>query len=763
MRHRLDSVRRAENRPIVGLVLSGGGAKGAAEVGAMKYIEELGIPIDFVCGTSIGGLVGGIYSMGYNASELENLFRTRDWSVMLTDRIAPQFIPYTNKMERATYQLTVPFHYAKDPVESRRVRTTFRERQRGLPASERVRQDNEPATPTSFVNSLPSGYAYGFNVNNLLSSLSVGYQDSISFSRLPIPFVCVAGDMVSSNAKNWGSGSLPTAMRSTMSIPGLFDPVRTDGMVLVDGGVRNNFPADIARAVGCDYVIGIELSDTNPGYSEIHNIGSILSQFITMLGKDAFSKTTGLTDVFIKPDLDGYNMLSFNAEAVDTMLLRGYRAAQGQHDGLRMIRERTGAAKPLSARKAVDLSRQSVRISSIDFEGLTEKEEQRLLRQMNLSAEEPLTKDAIDEAMAHLQASGAFESITYSLYGTGEPYQLVFHCTRSPIHRFSLGVRADSEEGAALLARVGLGVNKLTGSRLDVTARLSQNSRASVHYSLALGDLPTLNAAVSAAHYRGSLGSDKLRYDVSYSSLREQFYFSDIKWTRTHLRTGIAHVSYWLNPSTPFADQISEIGIVPLQGSELEIFAKGHVYTMDDMYFPTRGLQLNLTGEYALLDFYDPTYAPVLDLGLDFRMAIPISPRLTFLPDIRLRSIIQLDDDPFLRLSHVNFVGGALAGRYASDQIPFFGINHVLAMDDQLVDAVAELRFNPVGKFYISALGGLSFSEATIGELFTKPAPELYAFGLKAAYDTIVGPIKANVHWCNGQGWGAYISLGFDF
>ena len=321
IRQQLNRVRNAQKRPIVGVVLSGGGAKGAAEVGALKYIEEMGIPVDFVCGTSIGGLVGGFYALGYRAADLEQLFQSQDWSVMLTDRVASEYIPYQTKMNRATYLISFPFHYPKGQPEKTEYR--FRERVR----KEIGERGQTRAGAASLMNSLPSGYAYGFNVNNLLSSMSVGYQDSISFAKLPMPFVCVAGDMVSSKAKNWGSGSITTAMRSTMSIPGLFDPVRTGRMVLVDGGVRNNFPADIARAVGVDYLIGIELSDARPDYEEINNIGDILGQFITMLGTDSFAKNVGKSDVFIKPEIGEYNMLSFNAEAVDSMLVRGYRAA----------------------------------------------------------------------------------------------------------------------------------------------------------------------------------------------------------------------------------------------------------------------------------------------------------------------------------------------------------------------------------------------------------------------------------------------------
>ncbi|MBP5625626.1 MAG: patatin-like phospholipase family protein, partial [Bacteroidales bacterium] len=329
VRQRLNRIRNTEKRPIVGLVLSGGGAKGAAQVGALKYIEELGIPIDFVCGTSIGGLVGGFYALGYRSADLEELFRSQDWSVMLTDRIPVDYIPYSTKMDQATYLLTFPFHYPASRDEAQ-VSYSLHDRRLRDALPDRSGAGRLAA-------SLPAGYAYGFNVNNLLSSMSAGYQDSLSFATLPIPYMCVAGDIVSSQAKNWGSGHITTAMRSTMSIPGLFNPVRTDGMVLVDGGVRNNFPTDIAKAVGADYLIGIELSDASPEYADINNIGDILGQFITMLGQDSFNKNVGMSDVFIKPDLHEFNMLSFNLGAVDTMLVRGYKAAEAQRAGLLAI------------------------------------------------------------------------------------------------------------------------------------------------------------------------------------------------------------------------------------------------------------------------------------------------------------------------------------------------------------------------------------------------------------------------------------------
>lgn len=759
IRQQLNRVRNAQKRPIVGVVLSGGGAKGAAEVGALKYIEEMGIPIDFVCGTSIGGLVGGFYALGYRAADLEQLFQSQDWSVMLTDRVASEYIPYQTKMNRATYLISFPFHYPKGQPEKTEYR--FRERVR----KEIGERGQTRAGAASLMNSLPSGYAYGFNVNNLLSSMSVGYQDSISFAKLPMPFVCVAGDMVSSKAKNWGSGSITTAMRSTMSIPGLFDPVRTGRMVLVDGGVRNNFPADIARAVGVDYLIGIELSDARPDYEEINNIGDILGQFITMLGTDSFNKNVGKSDVFIKPDIHEYNMLSFNREAVDTMLARGYRAAAAQRDGLLTIQAKLGSnPRPSATARAVDLARRPVRLSAIEYDGVSDADSRRLARMTGLDIHVPLDKATIDAAMSRLQASGAFETVTYSLYGATEPYRLVFHCTPAPVHSFGLGLRADSMDGASLLLGIGLNTHRLAGSKVDFRARIGQNLQFAAHYALDLNDLPTLNVSATLSRYRGQLGAhdDRLKYDISYMTHREEFFITGLNWTRMDIRAGIVHKAYYLSPNTLFARSLQEQGI-SLSSNFIGPYLQGVLYTFDDINFPRRGFSLRLRADYDLIRPGISNFSPVLTAGADFRIAIPLGGNWTLLPDVRFRGIAHFSEGVVDGLFHTNFAGGPLPGRYAEDQLPFFGVNTLLATGDFLLDTVLEARWNPLGNLYISAMAGALQYDDSVGALVKDLRPDVWALGLGAAYDTVVGPLKLNVHWSNIHKWGAYISLGFDF
>lgn len=750
VRCRMDSIRTTLHRPTVGLVLSGGGAKGAAEVGVLKYIEELGIPIDLVCGTSIGGLIGGLYSVGYTPDDMQELFTTQDWSTMLTDYIKPSYLSYSTKMRSAKYLITIPFRTAGEVLD-------FGDKNR------------------SFTSSLPSGYADGFNVNNLLSSLTVGYQDSISFSTLPVPYMCVASDMVSCKAKNWGSGELKTAMRSTMSIPGLFDPVRTEGMVLVDGGTRNNFPTDIAKAMGADYVIGIELSDSRPSYEEVNNIGDIIWQFMNMLGNDAFDKNIHIPDVMIKPTLKGYNMMSFSVEAIDTMIVRGYNAAAEKKDELLSLKQKldlTLKASPQS--KATDIGKTPVEISEISFNGLSDKEIRMVSKLIEFEEGDKVGKADLDRTMSKLLATGAFSSLTYSLLGKEEPFSLVFNCVTAPTNSLSLGARMDTEEWASLLFNLGINTNSLRGSRFNLTAKLGQNLKAEAHYAFDFARMPTINLSASISRYKGNLGSagDNMRFDVTYWTHKEMLYLTDIRWTKVNFKAGIKNQYIDLDESSYLASLISELlSKDALHGSYVGAFTSGHYYTFDDYYYPSRGTSLEFSCNYDFLKLRDPSFSPAISLGVDLKTIIPIGRKFAIIPDFHFRNVINTgektgsDGHRYKDLSvlHTNFVGGSLARRYTENQVPFFGVNNITNVDEYLQTATIEFRLNPAKKFYVSAMAGLFESNDDLATLIVKYDPDCYAFGLEAAYNFVGGPVKFNVHWANAFGWGVYASIGFDF
>ena len=261
-------------RPKIGLVLSGGGAKGAAEVGALKVIEEVGIPIDFIAGTSIGSIVGGLYSLGYRAENLDSLFLSQEWLDL-------------------------------------------------------------------FVKGNLIGFFEQFT----------GNDDHADFSALPIPFACVAVDLKTQREVILQNGSLASAMRASMAIPGIFKPVKVNGRLLVDGGMMNNLPVDVVKKMGADIVIAIDLTQNKHetrsfSLKNLIGIGGYLDWLVSRPDWKKYNENCKLVDVYINPRMDGYGATDFNKEDIRTMMLLGEDAARQQMAELRKLALLMGEEMP---------------------------------------------------------------------------------------------------------------------------------------------------------------------------------------------------------------------------------------------------------------------------------------------------------------------------------------------------------------------------------------------------------------------------------
>jgi NTE family protein len=237
--------RRASERPSIGIALSGGSALGLAHIGVLRYFEERHIPVDKVGGTSMGGLVGGLYAVGKDSSQIETLAQQADWNALLNPSppFADQPIVDKQKWNRTFGSLTLRF-------------------------GKRF--------------ALPTGLNPGESLSLFLSRSTLGYSDVSDFDQLPTPFRCVATDLVSGESVVLSKGSLPTAMRATMSLPGIFTPVKINDMVLVDGGVLENTPVEAVRSMGADVVIAVVLETSRPNPEQIKSLADVMRQTITL-------------------------------------------------------------------------------------------------------------------------------------------------------------------------------------------------------------------------------------------------------------------------------------------------------------------------------------------------------------------------------------------------------------------------------------------------------------------------------------------------
>ena len=738
IRARLNEVRK--ERPTVALVLSGGGAKGAAEVGALKYLESIGMPVDLVLGTSIGGLLGGLYSIGYRSAEMDTLMRGMNWPNMLTDPLPGRYLPYDKRQYDAKYLISVPFYNGQLSLDG-----------------------GKKKVGKKITASLPGGFVQGRNVTNLLSSLTVAWQDTMSFAKLPIPFVCVATDMVSGKAKVWYSGSLVTAMRSTMSIPGLFAPVKTDGMVLVDGGLRDNFPVDIAKYLGADIVIGITLSQGFKSYEQMNNLMDLLSQATDLYARQVYERNLPMSDVVIHPDLKGYDMMSFDPVAVDVMIDRGYKAAVAKADTLKAVLQPVLGASFADGTRPVNLD-EGVVIGRIGINGMSEKEASALRSSIGLKIGLIGTEE-IEDAVKRLVATGAFENVTYAIEGDGEPYTLTFNCTKGPVSRAGVGVRFDNEELVSVLLNIGFNVNAFKGSSVELTGKIGTNPYVSLGYKYKTG----LGLALGAESFyryvdRNDFLNNKQSFKAVYHQFRQDFYFSNFSRKFASVKAGIR--ADYFNISSLLADVFS------VDGSELQnydfgtrrdthfsAFADFVLDSFDDEYFPTRGLRVK--GFYSWHPLALKTKGDGFHQGgVDVSTVVRLGPVVTFIPSVYARGL-HGDNIP---LTSSNLAGGHMYGRYLDSQLPFVGVNGAFLMSDVVGVGRVDLRFRIAENHYITATYNLAKDSPSLKDWFSGDWDILHGASLEYAWNTIAGPLRTGFQWNSlTKKASFYFSLGKSF
>lgn len=759
MRSRMDEIRKY--RPTVALVLSGGGAKGAAHIGVIDYVEKLGIPVDLVVGTSMGGLVGSLYSLGYTPVQMDSIVRNIDWGWAFSDRVPREYISYSGMKYREKYMLSVPFYYERDyfrkkVADDRRFDHVRRHESFNLGAEQ---DEDSDFVKKNLLGSLPSGYIYGQNVSNLISSLTIGYQDSLDFKDLPIPFVCVATDLVSGKAKLWHSGQINTAMRSTMSIPGVFAPVKTEGMVLVDGGLRDNYPTTLAREMGADIIIGVDLSDSRRTYSRVNNLGDIIGQGIDMLGREAFERNVNVPDVKIRPHLHEFNMMSFSSRNIDTIIVRGYEAALAQDSLLREVAAKTsGIYVYPKKRGAVAFAGDSLVISDIEIRGVSPRERAILMSRLGISFGQKINRGDLDEIVGQIYGTEAYDFVTYELLGSREPYRLVLHCKKGPVHQLGLGVRADTEEIVSVLLNVGLFTHKLSGHSFDLSGKISANPYINLNWSYDMPKFPTMNAMVTARWADLNMlnfgGENRLSF--SYFSSRQELYLSNIHWKYFDIKGGIRNEVFDLR-NLRASQFIGDYDFTQLTNDFVSLYLDARTDTFDDGYFPSKGVKAGASYSWTFAGF-PHQFNNFHTVQADAQVVVPMGGRVAFIPSMNVRFLMGEN----VPVAYFNAIGGTLAGRYVDQQIPFIGINKLAAMKNILTIFRADLRVKIARNHYVKAIANYArdcdyFMSYGVG-------PGHFGAGLEYSYDTILGPLSANVHWSSFTGKaGFFISAGYSF
>ena len=727
----------------VGVVLGGGGAKGAAHIGVLKYIEEMGIPVDYVAGTSIGSIIGGLYALGYTPDELTKLIGDMDWKEYIGNKIDRSMMSEEMRQRNSTMMFHVPFSHES-----------------------LIDQDSN----STFISQLPSAYVNNSSLINLFNNLCVGYQDEMDFNELPIPFACVATDIITGEEVVLRSGSVPTAMRASMAIPGVFSPVTIGDMVLVDGGLMNNFPADVLREMGADIIIGVEVaSDKDVTPDDLKSLPQVFARLLSNTTNAKRAENRRKCDVHIVPDISGFGMFSFSSDAIDTLVERGYKRASDFHDQLLYIKQAVDASaghpvgKTLRAPHARNLAQDPVLVEAVTINNVGSRVGRWLIRKGRFKMGQHYSQNDIEQAMKIYRGTGCFDEITYQVkksdshHSPGLPpdaYALVVDMKPAKPHVFGMGVRYDTEEGAALLLNIGLNEKKFGGSKLNFNVKLSYNPKVNLTYTYSRVGLANFNLAYDYRneHFRTTpvditeMSSINLHYrQQKWSAFVSQFHLLNMS-----TNVGASYTTTTYDKSSIEGGYQDSLWFVPTRF--FVPFASFKYDHLDNAYFAKHGLYAAVNTHF----YWDPKNGQNnnFDFGYAFQYYLtPKNGRLTIIPQLYGRYF--LNETYFYNLR--NSFGGEIEGRHFESQLPFVGIANVetLGTDPEfLTIARCDLRYNFYGKHYLTAMyNGLVRNNYAHGA------------GLKYSYNSVLGPISLTAQWNNiyQSQFGLYFSFGYTF
>ena len=750
VRARMDSIR--QYRPTVALVLAGGGARGFAHLGVIRYLEELGIPVDIVTGTSMGGLVAGMYSLGYNWKQLDSITRAIDWPIMMSDRVPDAYVAYRLRKDRERFLIKVPFGYDKEDLLAKRDSEQGKRAERMAREAKIGTADMLDEAVSRAGMGMPDGFLFGINIRNMFSSVSVGYQDSLSFNSLPRAFSCIATDIYTLTPKYWLGGNLSDAMRSTMAIPFFFRAVRKNGEVLLDGALRNNYPSDIAREMGADIVIGSEMS-TPVGLDDLGNPLNIMFQGMDLLGKETFTPGIEMADVNVNHTLEGYTIMSFDKESVDEIIRQGYQNAQTQKEKLLAVAQRVECDRPVPRpATATNITYQKVKVGDILFNGITEKEKKHILNHRMFRQDGMYDRYDIERLLGLIYGTSAFESVTYHLAGSCEPYALVFDCQKGQVNDAAFGLHADTDEQVYIAAHLGLGTRRLSGLRYTADFKIGANPSLTLDaaYKPMLG-IPSFGISLSQKYTNMAFATRDASVNHKLLSISAESYIEDSRMTYGTMRAGL---SAEINPYEHYLSAGNESINWDWNTHWISAYGKVRVDFFDDGYFPSRGFRFLLDGRYCFKPSYWSNFTS---------LEIALSPFEDFTLQGAIFSGWNSIDPTQMNPRHVVAVGGIRAGRYLDHQMPFFGFASGFMVCNSLSgSATLDMRYRFARKNFVTLRGGLFQDSPSYEVFFTQPV-SAWAAGIEYARQAILGPIRIGAQWCNLTGFSASMTVGFDF
>jgi NTE family protein len=735
------SVVFAQDRPKIGMVLSGGGARGLAHIGVLKVLEEAGIQTDIITGTSMGGIIAGLYASGYSAEELSTINANADWDAILSNDVPLNNIVMEEKEDYARYILELPIRDKKLQ--------------------------------------LPSGLIEGQQLSELFSQLTWNSAGLTSFDSLSIPFRCTASDIIKGKVVLFDHGDLSTAMRTSMAIPSVFTPVFADSTsLLVDGGLMRNFPVQEAINMGADIIIGVYV-----GYSarvnayEYNSMKNILTRTTMINGVSDSKKQLELPDILIKPDLKGFSPASFNSNL--TIEKRGEEAARKIFDQLKSLADSLNQIAPPRKKKKLPAN-DSLFISDVIVENCFHTSPDFVLTKSGLRANTWLTPQKVNNGIAKVFGTLYYDKITYRFEKDDNKLNLVLTVKEKPQSYFKFAIHYDNYYNTGLI----LGYTKrnliFPNSRLNILTDISKYPELSIDYHKYFG--PAQQSIIS---FKLTSGRDKIPIYSSGQSIG----FLNLIYSEIG---PIARQSFGINHQAGIG-LIDEVSIVYPNQSIKEIVPEWNfkkygfhglsligfyrINQLNSQLYPTKGFYLDLNLKSVI--FPSPVFSPANDtfdydtLNMDikpyqkvlftFDYYYPATKKLSLNTGVN----IGLSYDDIVATDY--FIIGGYRYNLRRNHIAFVGVNLNEQFSNNFITGKAALKYEIHPSVYLEGIVnwmGVGDSPENLAEnlINYKTEQMIVGFGGGATIKSPVGPLSFLLGWnTNDYTLQAYLNLGYSF
>lgn len=692
----------------VGLVLSGGGAKGLAHIGVLKVLEEAGVRIDYIGGTSMGAIVGAMYSAGYSAQELDSIFQQLDFDKLIQDKTSRRAKSLHERYLYDRYTVALPFN--------------------------------------NFKVGFPRSVSKGQNIYNEFVKLLYPISDTYDFSKLSIPFLCVATDIETGGEVLLESGFLPKAIMASGSFPSLFDLIEIDGKLLTDGGIVNNYPIDEVKAKGMDIIIGVDVQSPLYTKEELESVFGVLSQISAFPMVNNMNEKSKRTDVYIKPDIQGFNVVSFNKG--DIIIKNGEAAARKYLEKLKEIASLQKKEVSIDEKiKKID----SFYLKNVHFHGNKHYSRSYLRGKLHLKElDKKITFAELEKGISNLMATKNFHSIYHQIRHTEEGEHIDFLLNENPERTFlKFGLHYDNLFKTGFLLNYTKHYALQTDDFLSLDIVVGDNFRYQFDYFVDKGFYISYGFRSKFNQFSRKINTELLApYDIEVSNINKldvevfdwvnQAYLQTLLGNGFVFGLGLEHRKIKINTENAYYSKTSRI---PSYG-ENSHFGSTYGYlkydSFDSAFFPTRGVYFNTNFNLYLMGSAYKNFQQFSVGKAELGFAIPLFPKLS----------ARLNFEGGFTLGGTNvysldfFFGGYYKNTF-NNHISFYGYDFLSFGEKNYLKTDITIDFNHFKRHHILLHANVAKVDNNLFDsLNWQLYPDFSGYGIGYSVDSFLGPIE---------------------